>query len=51
MSQNELSKEETFKYAQMSMTWYGWGSPVGLSIAILSVGAFLLCLKYAGLLG
>jgi hypothetical protein len=31
-----------------SMGWSGWGSPVGLSILLVSVGFFLVCLHWAG---
>jgi hypothetical protein len=31
------------------MTWYGWGSPVGLGLFIVSIGAFLVLLHFAGI--
>jgi len=38
-----LTRDEEWKYAQQAMTWYGWGSPVGL-------GIMLVCLALAGLI-
>jgi hypothetical protein len=32
-------------------SWFSWGSPVGLSIFLLSIGGFLVLLHYAGLIG
>ena len=29
-----LSHEEEYKYAEMAMKWYGWGSPIGLGILL-----------------
>ena len=25
-----LTKDEEWKYAKEALTWYGWGSPIGL---------------------
>lgn len=36
-------------YAEKSMRWYGWGSPVGLGLFIVAVGAFVLLLSHAGI--
>jgi hypothetical protein len=41
---------ETWKYAQKAMSWYGWVSPVGLSLLILSIGAFVALLHVAGVI-
>src|SRR5262245_17247473 len=30
-----LSPEETWKYAERSMAWHGWGSPVGLGFMVV----------------
>jgi len=38
-----LTRDEEWKYAEKAMTWYGWGSPVGL-------GILLVCLAISGLL-
>jgi hypothetical protein len=32
-----------------SLGWSGWGSPVGLGILLTSVGLFILCLHWAGI--
>jgi hypothetical protein len=32
-----------------ALSWSGWGSPVGLSILIISIGFFLVCLHWAGI--
>jgi hypothetical protein len=45
----QKSDLESWKYAEKSMTWYGWGSPVGLGLFIISVGVFILLLHYAGI--
>jgi hypothetical protein len=38
MSRAPLSPEEEWKYAEPTLAWHGWGSPVGLGILILSLG-------------
>jgi len=30
---------DTWRYAEKSMNWYGWGSPVGLGLFLLSLAA------------
>ena len=32
-----------------ALAWSGWGSPVGLSVFVASIGFLLLCLHTAGL--
>jgi hypothetical protein len=49
MSNEQKSDLESWKYAEKSMTWYGWGSPVGLGLFIISIGVFILLLHYAGI--
>jgi hypothetical protein len=49
MSVNEKIDPEAWKYADKAMTWYGWGSPVGVGLFIVSIGAFLVLLHYAGI--
>jgi hypothetical protein len=46
-----LSPEQEWKYAETSLSWHGWGSPVGLGIAIMSLGiaAVLFRLAISGL--
>ena len=36
------------RYAELSMQWYGWGSPIGLGIGLIAIGGFvsLLALAY-----
>ena len=36
-------------YAEKSMTWYGWGSPVGLGLFFVAIAACILLLSHAGL--
>lgn len=40
---------EAWKYADMAMTWYGWGSPVWIGLLIVSIGVFLVLIHHAGL--
>jgi hypothetical protein len=49
MSNEQKSDLESWKYAEKSMTWYGWGSPVGLGLFIISISLFILLLHYAGI--
>lgn len=47
---NDTSKDlKVDPYAQMAMSWYGWGSPIGFSILILSCAASAYLLHQAGL--
>jgi hypothetical protein len=39
---------EAWRYASKAMTWYGWGSPVGVGLFIISIGAFLALIHVAG---
>jgi hypothetical protein len=41
---------EAWKYAEKALTWYGWGSPVGISIFLVSIGIVLVLIHQAGLL-
>jgi hypothetical protein len=50
MSTPERTEAEEWKYAEKALTWYGWGSPVGLGLFIVAIGAFLVLVHYAGLL-
>jgi hypothetical protein len=47
---NPRTEAEAWKYSEKAMSWYGWGSPVGISIFLTSIGAFLLLIHYAGIL-
>jgi hypothetical protein len=33
--------------AQAAMSWYGWGSPVGLAIALIGVGIAAVLIRFA----
>jgi len=44
------SDAEAWKYAEKALTWYGWGSPVGISIFLVSLGIVVLLVHEAGLL-
>jgi hypothetical protein len=33
-----------------TLHWSGWGSPVGLSVLLVAIGIFLVCLHGAGIL-
>jgi hypothetical protein len=46
----EASDIVAWQYASKAMTWYGWGSPVGLGLFIISIGAFLVLVHVAGVL-
>jgi hypothetical protein len=35
------------QYAELSMQWYGWGSPIGLGIGLVLIGAFVALLAAA----
>jgi hypothetical protein len=36
---SEKSDIDDWKYSEKAMSWYGWGSPVGLSLFLLSTVA------------
>ena len=42
---------ETWKYAEKTLTRHGWGSPVGLGLFIVAIGAFVALLHVAGVVG
>jgi hypothetical protein len=50
MTTYEPTREETQRYAEMAMNWYGWGSPIGFSILLLSITGSLYLLHLAGLI-
>jgi hypothetical protein len=49
---NEASKidPEAWKYAERTLTWYGWGSPIGLGLFIVAIGVFIALLHVAGVI-
>jgi hypothetical protein len=46
-ARQELTPEHEFAYGQKSMNWYGFGSPVGLGILLVSVGLCALLVRIA----
>ena len=44
------SEAEAWKYSEKAMSWYGWGSPVGISVFLVAIGTFLLLIHEAGIL-
>ena len=44
MTQNDMDTE---RYAELSMQWYGWGSPIGLGIGLIAIGGFVSLLARA----
>ena len=44
MTQNDMDTE---RYAELSMQWYGWGSPIGLGIGLVLIGGFVALLATA----
>jgi hypothetical protein len=50
MTEEAHNNEEAWKYAQKAMSWYGWGSPVGLSLLIVAIGASVALLHVAGVI-
>lgn len=40
---------DTWKYAEQSMKWFGWGSPIGLGAFFMAIGVFVVLLHMAGL--
>lgn len=51
----EQHDQDGWRYAQLSMRWYGWGSPIGMGFGfgafLLSIGGFIYLLHLAGLVG
>ena len=46
----ELERHLARTAVKASLAWSGWGSPVGLSVALVSTGLFLVCLHLANLI-
>ncbi len=42
--------KQDYYYARESLKWYGWGSPVGLGLSLISVGVFLWMLHLANII-
>ena len=47
MSKEQYDVEKDYKMAQAALSWHGWGSPVGLGLALVSVGVFIWLLHLA----
>jgi hypothetical protein len=49
MSLSTPSSHESFDRhaAEAAMAWYGWGSPVGLGIALVGVGVAAVLIRFA----
>ena len=45
--QKTLSPEEQWRYAEPALRWHGWGSPVGLGISLVCLGAAALLFRFA----
>jgi hypothetical protein len=46
MTNNETARDQ-WKYAEKALSWYGWGSPVGLGLFLVSLGAAALLARLA----
>ncbi|MEX0852809.1 MAG: hypothetical protein WD036_05940 [Bauldia sp.] len=40
-------RDQDWTYANKAMAWYGWGSPIGVGLFLVSVAATLALLRYA----
>jgi len=49
LSTVQRTEADEWKYAEKTLTWSGWGSPVGLGLFLVSVGAFIVLLSHAGI--
>jgi hypothetical protein len=49
---HEVSKidPEARKYAEKTLTWYGWGSPVGLGLFMVAIAAVVALLHVVGVI-
>src|SRR5262249_43322497 len=50
MTTDIKNSAEAWKYAQKAMSWYGWGSPVGVGLLIVAIGTFVALLHVAGVI-
>jgi hypothetical protein len=44
-SVEQIERLQGLQYGQEAMKWYGWGSPIGLSIFFLAIVAMAAILK------
>lgn len=43
--------ERNYEYNKLSMSWYGFASPVGIGIGLVGIGLFIWLLHLAALIG
>jgi len=46
-STQRLSSEDEWKYAERSLAWHGWGSPVGLGFILIALGVTAVLIRVA----
>lgn len=49
-AENAMTREDEWKYAERTLAWHGWGSPVGLGFALVSIGVAAVLVRI-GILG
>lgn len=42
-----LSAEQEWQYAERSLAWHGWGSPIGLSFMLVALGVTAVLVRFA----
>ncbi len=47
MAQSQMSREEEMRFAERSMEWHGWGSPIGMGIMIVALAMAAVLLRIA----
>lgn len=47
MTQPQMSREEEMRFAERSMEWYGWGSPIGMGVMIVALAMAAVLLRIA----
>ncbi len=46
-ARQELTRDEEWKYAERTLAWYGWGSPIGLGLFVVALCAAAAIIKMA----
>ncbi len=41
------ASDEAWRYSRLAMAWHGWGSPVGLGLFLVGLGAAALLARLA----
>jgi hypothetical protein len=49
LEEHKQQKRIEHTAVKSALAWSGWGSPVGLSVFVASIGFLLLCLHTAGI--